>query len=105
MIKGCRRKMIIVSGLKDSSFEAAYFVLKDSEKESGISENDILKKANQIIDNSLATEKNSPSGRKLLSGSSEKNASTGKISSLCFLLGFFAGGIIWAAIVALIFLI
>ena len=99
--------MIIVSGLKDSSFEAAYFVLKDSEKECDISENDILKKANQIIDGSPENKKISSHGRRYDTREfdSEKNAAVCKSSAISFLLGFFSGGIIWAAIVALIFLL
>ena len=54
MIKGCRKRMVIVSGLKDSDIETAYFVMKDSADCEILDDEDIVKKANSIIESSLS---------------------------------------------------
>lgn len=51
MIKGCRKRMVIVSGLNDSSIEAAYFVMRDCKDAEKLADEDILEKANSIIEN------------------------------------------------------
>ena len=45
--------MVIVSGLNDSSIEAAYFVMRDSIDAEKLDDEDILEKANSIIENSF----------------------------------------------------
>ena len=54
MIKGCRKRMVIVSGLNDSSIEAAYFVMKDCAETEKMMDEDIVKKANAIIEESFS---------------------------------------------------
>ena len=83
MIKGCRKKMIIVSGLNDSAFEMAYFILKDEEKNINANDCDIIKKANSIIEN--ATEK--------ASKNHDKSIFSRRIRPIIsFLVGFILGG-------------
>ena len=98
MIKGCRKKMVIVSGLKDSSFEAAYFVMRETSEAESMREEDIIERANMIIESSRADTSRFCSSGKEKSG---MNAKAGK----AFLIGFASGGIIWAVIVSLLFIL
>jgi len=54
MIKGCKRRMVIVSGLKDSSFETAYLIMKDSAGEGREEDGDIIDRANSLIESLYA---------------------------------------------------
>ena len=101
MIKGCRRKMVIVSGLNDSSFETAYFVLKDIPEADVDIEEDILEKANSIIENystDTLSFKKASSVRKDNKKNKEAQKSSFRCSLISFMLGFFTGGLILAGI-------
>ena len=59
MIKGCRKNMIFVRCGADSSFESAYFIMKD---DAGGDEGDLLSEAEKIIKSSASgNEKTRPS--------------------------------------------
>ena len=98
MIKGYRKRMVIVSELNDSSIETAYFVMKEGSDES-INENDIIKKANSLIDsdngNTLCFSRGSNKGRKGVDG--------GSPFLFPFLSGFLLGGIFAAVLAAILF--
>ena len=53
MIKGYRKNMIAVKGGDGDFFETAYFILKDGREGDVISENDMLREAERIIEKSL----------------------------------------------------
>ena len=100
MIRGCRKRMVIVSGLKDSSIEAAYFVLKDSSGLGDSSESDIIEKANSIIEN-CREERCDRGVKKYEEGSKKKKDRRGLTR---FVLGFILGGITCGALIFLIFM-
>ena len=101
MIKGCRKRMVIVSGLNDSSIEAAYFVMKDDTVQESFNENDILKKANSLIANcDTETFRISSKGQKRRARSAGKSHHKSLFS---FFAGFISGGILAAMIAFIVF--
>ena len=92
--------MVIVSPLKDSSFETAYFVLKESSDADGMGENDIIERANAIIEScSENTAGFQRSGGKKGSGG---RGGISKNAAMAFLLGFVLGGGIWSLILLIL---
>ena len=93
--------MVIVSGLNDSSFETAYFVLKDIPEADVDIEEDILEKANSIIEN-YSTDTLSFKKVSSVRTDNKKNKEAKKIGFQCsvisFILGFFTGGLILAGV-------
>lgn len=93
--------MVIVSPLKDSSFETAYFVLKESSDADGMGENDIIERANAIIEscseNTLGFERSG--GREK---SCKEKCRISKNAAMAFLLGFVLGGGIWSLILFIV---
>lgn len=90
MIKGCRKRMVIVSGLNDSSIEVAYFVMKDNENAENLSDDDIVKKANSIVENSMTSTVEFNLQGKNGNEKGEKNSQ--KNGLLFFFLGLISGG-------------
>ena len=90
MIKGCRKRMIIVSGLNDSSIEAAYFVMRDNENADTVTDDDILKKANSIIENSVMNTVEFGVSDDNNKEKKEKNKI--KKAFISFIFGFISGG-------------
>ena len=93
MIRGCRRRMVIVSGSKDSSFETAYFVLKDSADENSVGDDDVMKMANSLIESCY-------------SDTSSDRDNKGKYGrrGAWFLFGFFTGMVTSVVVALLIFI-
>ncbi len=82
MIKGCRRKVVMVKSPNSEIFEEAYFILKE-ENEDGHSEYDIVKEADRLL--SECREK----GRE----KEKKKISFGEV--VCFLTGVVITSVFW----------
>ena len=52
MIKGCNKRVIWIRNTENELFEQAYFILSDSACVSEKTDNDIIKEAKQLINNS-----------------------------------------------------
>ena len=85
MIKGFKKRMVIVSGLNDSSIETAYFVIKEGSETENFSDDDIMKKANSIIE---GYESASEKGEKRYS---DRNKSPKYRTLISFLSGLITG--------------
>lgn len=84
--------MVIVSGLSGSSFETAYFVMRDDSDTEKLGEEDIIERANSIIESCYA---DTSDFRK-----TEKKRSDSPIFP--FFLGFLAGGLACAILAVLV---
>jgi len=51
--KGCQKRMIMLKNTGSEIFDEAYFILKEKAEKSRISENDMVREANRIIDEKL----------------------------------------------------
>lgn len=103
MIKGCRKRMVIFSELNDSSIEAAYFVMKEGSENGDFSENDIIKKANSLIEGGDGSTLCFSKSKRQYLRNSEKGESVSPLFS--FLSGFMLGGIFVAVAAAMIYLL
>lgn len=92
MLKGCQRKMIMVRGDSESTFETAYFIVKPESEGSEGGENSMVEEAIRIVSESL------PDNKKRR----RKHADIADIFK--FLAGFFSGcsiiGILWLVFAA-----
>lgn len=83
--------MVIVSGLSDSSFETAYFVMRDGSDAEKLGEEDIIERASSIIESCYADTSDFKKPKKKRRDSPIFN----------FFLGFLAGGVTCAIFAAL----
>lgn len=49
LLKGCQRRIVKISGIADSVFEEAYFILKPEREGGEMSEREMIAEANRII--------------------------------------------------------
>ncbi len=54
MVRGCQRRVIFLKNTDSKVFSEAYFIIDDRSPASTMSEADMVKEANRIIDESLA---------------------------------------------------
>ena len=97
MIKGCQRRMVIVSGLRDSEFEAAYFIMREPIGEKN--DRDILEMANSIIERCYTDTVD------FKKASKDEKKKKEKKSAVCFISGFFSGLAFFAIAAAFISLL
>lgn len=86
-IKGCTRQMIVLNGNAGGMFETAYFIVKPDAGQRPLTQSDMLREANRIVEeNSFA-------------GTCRRRAGT---RTLLFFAGVAAGafcmGILWLAV-------
>ena len=85
MVRGCQKKIIYLKNTDSEVFDEAYFVLTDKAIDEGISERDMLKEANKILDECIFDEERK--SKKL------KIKAFLKSSALPFLLGIVFGAL------------
>ncbi len=93
MIKGCNKRVIVMRETGNAMIEEAFFILKTESSGTGVTEGDIIRQANRILERSLADEK--------LCGLSRSASKYGKGG----FTGFFSGVVIGAIVTAGFFLI
>lgn len=62
-IKGCARRMVVLSGIGGSVFETAYFIVKANAED--ISRGDMMREANRIIEENCFSRKRKKTNRML----------------------------------------
>ena len=82
MVRGCQKKMVYLKNTDSEVFEEAYFVLTDKGTDIGLSERDMLKEINRILDECVSEEK-TPKGVKIKAFIKNK--------ALPFLIGIIVG--------------
>ena len=55
MVRGCQRRVIFLKNTNSRVFSEAYFIIDDRARTATMSEADMIKEANRIIDESLAS--------------------------------------------------
>ena len=53
--KGCQKRMIMLKNTGSEIFEEAYFILKELPKKPAVTESDMVREANRIIEENLLT--------------------------------------------------
>ena len=91
MIKGCNKRVIVMKETGNAMIEEAFFILKAEQSGKGISEGDIIKQANRILEKSMGDEK--------LFSLARPSQKKGGFSC------FFSGAVIGALIMAGLFLV
>ena len=94
MVRGCKRRMVIVSGLRDSSFETAYLVLKDNVSDVKEGDVDIIDRANSLVESLYSDSKIK---KNKATGGGEGHERGIKIGS--FILGFALGAIVCLSVI------
>lgn len=94
MIKGCNKRVIVMKDTGNEMIEEAFFILKPEASRTGISESELVKHANRILDKSMYGERLS---------SLSVNVSKKKEKSRLF--PFFSGVVLGAVIMAGVLLI
>lgn len=94
VIKGCNKRVIVMKETGNAMIEEAFFILKPEAGRAGISEGDIIKQANLILEKSAYDERFSR-----LSMNVAKNKKKSNFSS------FWSGAVIGAIITAGFFLV
>lgn len=92
MIKGCNKRVIVMKETGNAMIEEAFFILKPEAAKTGVTEGDIIKQANYILEKSLASDK--------LHGLSHH----AKVKNRQTLPAFFSGAVIGVIITAGLFL-
>ena len=83
MVRGCQKKIVYLKNTDSEVFDEAYFLLTDKAIDSDLSEKDMLKEANRILDECIFDEENT--SKKLKIKAFIKN------KVLPFLIGMFIG--------------
>ncbi len=53
LYKGCQKRMIMLKNTGSEIFDEAYFIIKDSAQRRGVSETDMVREANRIIEEKI----------------------------------------------------
>ena len=94
MIKGCNKRVIVMKDTGNDVFEEAFFILKPEASKARLSEGDIIKQANRILEQSIYNDNLSR-----FSVNGRKTNGKGRLYS------FVAGAVIGAFFMAGIFLV
>ena len=91
MIKGCNKRVIVMKETGNAMIEEAFFILRPESGKS-ISEDDIIKQANRILEKSVYNE----SFSHLPMNVAERKGRSGRIA--CFWSGLILGAVITAGL-------
>ncbi|MBQ8759682.1 MAG: hypothetical protein IJZ20_08320 [Clostridia bacterium] len=95
MIKGCNKRVIVMKETGNAMIEEAFFILKPEAGKAAVSESDIIKQANHILEKSIYDERFSH----LSMNVAKKRDGSGKFGS------FWSGIVIGAIVTAGFFLV
>lgn len=91
MIKGCNKRVVVMNETGNDVIEQAFFIIKPDKIKDGVSDNDIIKQANSILERCTYGERFSQMSMNVLR--QEKKKKTG-----AFFLGTISGAVVSAAI-------
>ena len=66
MVRGCQRRVVFLKNTDSSVFSEAYFILTDNDNTRGMSDEDMIREANRIIDESVGIREREPIGKTLV---------------------------------------
>lgn len=66
MVRGCQRRVVFLKNTDSSVFSEAYFILSDNDDTRGMSDEDMIREANRIIDESVGIREREPTGKTLV---------------------------------------
>ena len=95
MIKGCSKRVIVMKDTGNAMIEEAFFILKPEASRTGVTEGDIIKQANLILEKSFYDDRFSH----LSMNVNKKQGGKGRLSS------FWSGLVIGAIVTAGFFLV
>lgn len=66
MVRGCQRRVVFIKNTDSKIFSEAYFILSDEAYKESHTDEDIIREANRIIDESVGIEEKAPFGKQIV---------------------------------------
>ena len=66
MVRGCQRRVVFIKNTESKIFSEAYFILSDEAYKESHTDEDIIREANRIIDESVGIEERVPLGKRII---------------------------------------